>query len=128
MQGHTDGVAGEIPLAEAFGYSTTLRSMTPGQGTFSMEFAVQRHAAQVARQLRCSPQSVKNWIDKHHQSPPTPVSSLPSRQMLEILQAAHEELHKNGGKCAKKRKDFTPRPARSDTNIRSADLHESVSR
>jgi elongation factor G len=31
-------IEGEIPLAEAFGYSTTLRSMTQGQGTFSMEF------------------------------------------------------------------------------------------
>jgi len=45
------------------------------------DISVQRHAveqvihhhrpiAQVARQLHCSPQSVKNWIDKHHQSPP----------------------------------------------------------
>ena len=31
-------VAGEIPLAEMFGYMTALRSMTQGQGTFSMEF------------------------------------------------------------------------------------------
>jgi elongation factor G len=31
-------IEGEIPLAEAFGYMTTLRSMTQGQGTFSMEF------------------------------------------------------------------------------------------
>jgi len=31
-------IEGEIPLAEAFGYSTTLRSMTQGQGTFTMEF------------------------------------------------------------------------------------------
>jgi elongation factor G len=31
-------IEGEIPLAEAFGYSTTLRSMTQGQETFSMEF------------------------------------------------------------------------------------------
>ncbi|MDR2643375.1 MAG: elongation factor G, partial [Planctomycetaceae bacterium] len=31
-------IEGEIPLAETFGYSTTLRSMTQGQGTFSMEF------------------------------------------------------------------------------------------
>ena len=49
------------------------------------DLAVQRHAveqvihhhrpiAQVARQLHCSPQSVKNWIDKHHQ--PSPLSSL----------------------------------------------------
>jgi len=29
----------EVPLAETFGYSTDLRSMTQGQGTFSMEFA-----------------------------------------------------------------------------------------
>ena len=32
-------IEGEIPLAESFGYSTTLRGMTQGQGTFSMEFA-----------------------------------------------------------------------------------------
>ncbi len=31
-------IEGEIPLAETFGYSTTLRSMTQGQGTFTMEF------------------------------------------------------------------------------------------
>jgi transposase-like protein len=40
-----------------------------------------RPIAQVARQLRCSPQSVKNWIDKHHQSPPPP-ASLPSHKSL----------------------------------------------
>jgi len=33
--------------------------------------------AQVARQLRCSPQSVKNWIGKHRQSLPIP-STVPS--------------------------------------------------
>jgi elongation factor G len=32
-------IEGEIPLAETFGYSTNLRSMTQGQGTFSLEFA-----------------------------------------------------------------------------------------
>ncbi len=31
-------IDGEIPLAETFGYMTNLRSMTQGQGTFSMEF------------------------------------------------------------------------------------------
>ncbi|MCL2119053.1 MAG: elongation factor G [Planctomycetaceae bacterium] len=36
--GLTTRVEGEIPLAETFGYATTLRSMTQGQGTFSMEF------------------------------------------------------------------------------------------
>jgi elongation factor G len=37
--GASTRIEGEIPLAEAFGYSTTLRSMTQGQGTFTMEFA-----------------------------------------------------------------------------------------
>jgi elongation factor G len=32
-------IEGEVPLAETFGYSTDLRSMTQGQGIFSMEFA-----------------------------------------------------------------------------------------
>ena len=40
-----DGVSiinAEVPLAETFGYSTDLRSMTQGQGTFSMEFQCYR--------------------------------------------------------------------------------------
>lgn len=32
----------EVPLAETFGYATDLRSMTQGQGTFTMEFASYR--------------------------------------------------------------------------------------
>jgi elongation factor G len=32
-------IEGEVPLAEIFGYSTDLRSMTQGQGTFTLEFA-----------------------------------------------------------------------------------------
>ncbi|MDH3718027.1 MAG: elongation factor G [Planctomycetota bacterium] len=39
MQGETAVIEAEVPLAETFGYSTDLRSMTQGQGTFSMEFA-----------------------------------------------------------------------------------------
>jgi elongation factor G len=31
-------IVGEVPLAETFGYSSTLRGMTQGQGVFSMEF------------------------------------------------------------------------------------------
>ncbi len=40
-----DGVSvvnAEVPLAETFGYATDLRSMTQGQGTFTMEFATYR--------------------------------------------------------------------------------------
>ena len=39
MTGAEVRIEGEVPLAETFGYSTDLRSMTQGQGTFTMEFA-----------------------------------------------------------------------------------------
>jgi elongation factor G len=35
-------ISAEIPLAETFGYATDLRSMTKGQGTFSMELKTYR--------------------------------------------------------------------------------------
>ncbi len=38
LDGVTARIEGEVPLAETFGYSTDLRSMTQGQGTFTMEF------------------------------------------------------------------------------------------
>ena len=38
-------IIAEVPLAETFGYSTDLRSMTQGQGTFTMEFAKYRPRA-----------------------------------------------------------------------------------
>jgi elongation factor G len=38
-QGADARIEGEVPLSETFGYSTDLRSMTQGQGTFTMEFA-----------------------------------------------------------------------------------------
>ncbi len=39
VQGAFAKIEGEVPLAETFGYSTDLRSMTQGQGTFTMEFS-----------------------------------------------------------------------------------------
>jgi elongation factor G len=42
MKGQIATIEGEVPLAETFGYSTDLRSMTQGQGTFTMEFAKYR--------------------------------------------------------------------------------------
>ncbi len=37
--GKTTKIIADVPLSETFGYSTDLRSMTQGQGTFTMEFA-----------------------------------------------------------------------------------------
>jgi len=42
MQGTLAKIEAEVPLAETFGYSTDLRSMTQGQGTFTMEFSKYR--------------------------------------------------------------------------------------
>ena len=35
-------ISAEVPLAETFGYATDLRSMTQGQGTFTMELCEYR--------------------------------------------------------------------------------------
>jgi elongation factor G len=35
-------IRAEVPLAEMFGYSTELRSLSQGMATFSMEFAQYR--------------------------------------------------------------------------------------
>jgi len=42
MVGNLAKIEAEVPLAATFGYSTDLRSMTQGQGTFTMEFAKHR--------------------------------------------------------------------------------------
>ncbi len=39
MQPELVVITAEVPLAETFGYSTDLRSLTQGQGTFTMELA-----------------------------------------------------------------------------------------
>lgn len=39
IEGPNTRIEGEVPLASTFGYSTDLRSMTQGQGTFTLEFA-----------------------------------------------------------------------------------------
>ena len=40
--GNSSTIIAEVPLAETFGYSTDLRSLTQGQGVFSMEFSKYR--------------------------------------------------------------------------------------
>jgi len=42
VKGAIATIEAEVPLAETFGYSTDLRSMTQGQGTFTMEFSKYR--------------------------------------------------------------------------------------
>jgi elongation factor G len=51
MEMRTEGVQSiraKVPLAEMFGYATTLRSMTQGRGTFTMEF---HHYAPVSQDV-----------------------------------------------------------------------------
>jgi elongation factor G len=38
QRGDAQVVSADVPLAEMFGYSTTLRSMTQGRAVYSMEF------------------------------------------------------------------------------------------
>ena len=38
-RGNIKVVNAKVPLAEMFGYATSLRSATQGRGTFTMEFA-----------------------------------------------------------------------------------------
>jgi elongation factor G len=46
LRGSDTVVSAEMPLATMFGYSTDLRSMTQGKGTFSMEFLEYRRVPQ----------------------------------------------------------------------------------
>jgi elongation factor G len=41
-------VKAEVPLSEMFGYSTSLRSLTQGRATYTMEF---KHYAEVPRNI-----------------------------------------------------------------------------
>ena len=62
VHGNTAIIEAEVPLAETFGYSTDLRSMTQGQGTFTMEFRKYRRVpnsiqkkSSPRRRSSCSP-------------------------------------------------------------------------
>jgi elongation factor G len=52
MIGGSKAIEAEVPLSEMFGYATTLRSMSQGRATFSMEFTkYQETPAHVAEQI-----------------------------------------------------------------------------
>jgi elongation factor G len=52
VRGHLRNVDGEVPLAEAHGYATDLRSLTQGRGTFTLEFRRYDHVPQsIAEQI-----------------------------------------------------------------------------
>jgi elongation factor G len=45
-------IESQVPLAEMFGYSTVLRSLTQGQAQFTMEFALYKQVPQsIAEEL-----------------------------------------------------------------------------
>jgi elongation factor G len=48
QRGDAQVVAADVPLAEMFGYSTTLRSMTQGRAVYTMEFD---HYAEVPKNV-----------------------------------------------------------------------------
>jgi len=48
-RGEVKVIDAEVPLAEMFGYATTLRSMTEGRGSFTMEFS---HYEEVPRHIQ----------------------------------------------------------------------------
>jgi elongation factor G len=47
-RGHLQVVTAFVPLSEMFGYATTLRSLTQGRATYTMQFD---HYAQVPRSV-----------------------------------------------------------------------------
>jgi elongation factor G len=48
LPGNAKAIRAEVPLAEMFGYSTTLRSLTQGRATYTMEF---KHYAEAPKQI-----------------------------------------------------------------------------
>jgi elongation factor G len=48
MVGGAKAIRAEVPLAEMFGYATTLRSLTQGRATYTMEF---KHYTEAPKQI-----------------------------------------------------------------------------
>jgi len=48
LSGGGKAIRAEVPLAEMFGYSTTLRSLTQGRATYTMEF---KHYAEAPKSV-----------------------------------------------------------------------------
>ncbi len=56
----THAIAAEVPLGEMFGYSTTLRSMTKGRASYSMEFEVYREVPKNVQEALTSANTSKS--------------------------------------------------------------------
>ena len=55
MRDGITNIIAEVPLAETFGYATDIRSMSQGQGTFTMELAMLHARCPPASRKRSSP-------------------------------------------------------------------------
>ncbi len=62
MHGNTAKIEAEVPLAETFGYSTDLRSLTQGQGTFTMEFARYRRVPASIQEAIIAEKKKEAWV------------------------------------------------------------------
>src|SRR3546814_10651664 len=59
LQGQDDTPSGKVinamlPLGEMFGYATSLRSMSQGRATFTMEFRSEEHTSELQSLMRIS--------------------------------------------------------------------------
>ena len=56
-------IESQVPLAEMFGYSTVLRSLTQGKAQFTMEFATYRQVPQsIAEEIAKKRQEEKKHV------------------------------------------------------------------
>ena len=64
MVGGGKAIKAEVPLSEMFGYSTTLRSMSQGRATYTMEF---KHYAEAPRNVAEAIVAARKYASKYQQ-------------------------------------------------------------
>ena len=60
--GNNTAIRAEVPLGEMFRYSTSLHSLTSGQGRFSMEFACYRQVPALVQEQVIQKAAAKAWV------------------------------------------------------------------